>query len=78
MEGTLDEENNEAEVDNKRVFDDINLTWGDVDRATVRELITYTRSKGNSIASTSISRVQKKHQLYKWLVMKMQTTMKRN
>lgn len=61
MVGTLVEENNEAEVHNKRVFYDINLTWGDVARATdVREFIIYTRSKRNSVASTSISRVQKK------------------
>ncbi|XP_038905943.1 uncharacterized protein LOC120091866 [Benincasa hispida] len=58
--GTLDEENNEAEVDNELVFDDDDLTWGDVTRANgVTESITYTRSKGKSAASTSTFRVQK-------------------
>lgn len=60
MVETLDEENDEAEVDNKLVFYDNDLTWGDVARASgVREPLMYTRSKGKSTTSPSTSRVQK-------------------
>lgn len=51
--GTL-EEDNEPEADNELVFDEDDLTWGDVARASgVREPLKYTRSKGKSTAAST-------------------------
>ncbi|XP_022147661.1 uncharacterized protein LOC111016530 [Momordica charantia] len=66
--GTLEEEDGQEE--NELVFDDDDLTWGDVAEASgvrepIRQTRTYTRSKGKSPATPAptTSRVRKSVQV---------------